>query len=211
MPSSVRAHPRLLSIAALTAAGALTATGCGLVEDEDTISIMVTESAPFQEPTEIAVELLEDEGYEVDVNYVTDINQPNQVVHNGEYSANYFQHLAFLNNFNQSNETEVEPLFSVYYAPVGLFSLEHDSLEDLPDGAQINLPVDPSNNGRALQLLADEGLIEFDDEVSVIELTQNHITENPGASSSSRPTSSRGRLPARCRRRVRLRPPRRRS
>ena len=163
----------------MTAAAALTATGCGLVEDEETISIMVTESAPFQEPTEIAVELLEEEGYEVDVTYVTDINQPNQVVHNGEYDANYFQHLAFLNNFNQSNDTDVEPLFSVYYAPAGIFSLEYDSLEELPDGAQINLPVDPSNNGRALQLLADEGLIEIDEDVDVIELTQNDITENP--------------------------------
>lgn len=171
---------RLLTSTAALPALALTATGCGLAgEDEETISIVVTESAPFQEPAEIAAELLEEQGYELDITYMTDINQPNQVVQTGEYEANYFQHLAYLNNFNNSNDTEVEPLFSVYYAPSGLFSLEYDDIDDIPEGAEVNLPVDPSNNGRALQLLADAGLIEIDQEVSVIELTQNHITENP--------------------------------
>ena len=163
-----------------TAASALALTSCGLAGgDDDTISIIVTQSAPFQEPAEIAAELLEEEGYELDIEYVTDIVVPNQSVSTGEADANYFQHLAYLNNFNQSNDTEVEPLFSVYYAPSGLFSLEYDSLEEVPDGAAVNLPVDPSNNGRALQLLADAGLIEIDEDVSVIELTQNHITDNP--------------------------------
>lgn len=171
-------RPLLLTGTALSVA-ALSLTSCGFVEDDSTISIVVTESAPFQEPAEIAAELLEEEGYELDITYMTDIVQPNQVVDQGEYEGNYFQHLAYLNNFNESNDTAVEPLFSVYYAPAGLFSLEHDSLDDLPDGAEINLPVDPSNNGRALQLLADEGLIEIDESVSVIDLTQNDITDNP--------------------------------
>ncbi|GAA1155024.1 MetQ/NlpA family ABC transporter substrate-binding protein [Nesterenkonia sandarakina] len=171
-------RPRILSGAVLASA-ALGLTSCGLVEDDSTISIVVTESAPFQEPAEIAAELLEEQGYELDITYMTDIVQPNQVVNQGEYEGNYFQHLAYLNNFNASNDTAVQPLFSVYYAPAGLFSLEYDSLEELPDGAEINLPVDPSNNGRALQLLADEGLIEVDESVSIIDLTQNDITENP--------------------------------
>lgn len=171
---------RLLTSTAALPALALAVTGCGLAgEGEETISIVVTESAPFQEPAEIAAELLEEQGYELDITYMTDINQPNQVVQTGEYEANYFQHLAYLNNFNDSNNTEVQPLFSVYYAPSGLFSLEYDDIDDIPDGAEVNLPVDPSNNGRALQLLADAGLIEIDQDVSVIELTQNHITDNP--------------------------------
>ncbi|TLP74305.1 MetQ/NlpA family ABC transporter substrate-binding protein [Nesterenkonia sphaerica] len=176
----MNARRRLLTSTAALPAAALAATGCGLAgEDETVISIVVTESAPFQEPAEIAADLLEEQGYELDVTYVTDINQPNQVVHSGEYEANYFQHLAYLNNFNDSNDTAVEPLFSVYYAPSGLFSLHHDDLDDIPDGAEVNLPVDPSNNGRALQLLADADLIEIDEDVPVIDLTQNHITDNP--------------------------------
>lgn len=170
-------RPALLGSAVVVSAAAL--TSCGLVEDEDTISIVVTESAPFQEPAEIAADLLEEQGYELDITYMTDIVQPNQVVQQGEYAANYFQHLAYLDNFNQANDTEVQPLFSVYYAPAGFFSLEHDSPQDLPEGAEINLPVDPSNNGRALQILADEGLIEIDESVPVVELSQNDITSNP--------------------------------
>lgn len=172
-------HARRALLGSTVVLTAAALTGCGLVEDEETIGIVVTESAPFQEPTEIAAELLEEQGYELDVTYMTDIVQPNQVVEQGEYEANYFQHLAYLHNFNQANDTEVEPLFSVYYAPAGLFSLEHDLLEELPDGAEINLPVDPSNNGRALQMLADEGLIEIDESVPVVELSQNDITANP--------------------------------
>lgn len=170
---------RILTSGALLAAAGLTLSGCGLVEDDNTISIVVTESAPFQQPAEIAREILAEQGYELDITYMTDIVQPNQVVNQGEFEANYFQHLAYLNNFNNSNDTDVEPLFSVYYAPSGLFSLKYDSVEELPDGAEINLPVDPSNNGRALQLLADAGLIEIDDSIPVIELTQNHIISNP--------------------------------
>lgn len=172
--------PARLKLTAAGAAALMAVSGCGLAgDDENTISIIVTESAPFQEPTEIAAELLAEEGYELDIRYVTDINIPNQSVQDGEYDANYFQHLAYLENFNRSNDTDIAPAFSVYYAPAGIFSLEHDSLEDLPDGAQLNLPVDPSNNGRALQLLADEGLIEIDEDVPVIELTQGDITSNP--------------------------------
>ncbi|WP_300345356.1 MetQ/NlpA family ABC transporter substrate-binding protein [Nesterenkonia sp.] len=172
--------PRRRSAAVVVAlAAAAAGTGCGLIEDEQTISIMVTESAPFQEPVEMAADRLQEQGYELDITYVTDIVQPNQVVDRGEYDANYFQHLAYLHHFNSANDTEVEPLFSVYYAPAGLYSLQHDSLEALPEGAEINLPVDPSNNGRALQLLADEGLIEIDESVPVIELTQDDITANP--------------------------------
>src|SRR5699024_6975564 len=55
--------------------------------------------------------------------------------------------------------------FSVYYAPSGIFSLKHDSLEDLPDGAQISLPVDTANNGRGIKILADAGLLEVDESV----------------------------------------------
>lgn len=180
MSDHSHAPVRRLSLTAAGAAALMAVSGCGLAgDDENTISIIVTESAPFQEPTEIAAELLAEEGYELDIRYVTDINIPNQSVQDGEYDANYFQHLAYLENFNRSNDTDIAPAFSVYYAPAGIFSLEHDSLEDLPDGAQLNLPVDPSNNGRALQLLADEGLIEIDEDVPVIELTQGDITSNP--------------------------------
>src|SRR5699024_6576640 len=118
---------------------ALALTSCGLAgaDDEDkTISIIVTESAPFQEPTEIAKEV-----WELQPAYVTDIVQSKQVVSQCEYDANFFQHLAYLRQFNADNDTDVEPAFSSYYQQSGIFSLNYVSLDDLPDGAEIALPV----------------------------------------------------------------------
>lgn len=165
------------------AVAALALTSCGLTSaggsEDRTISIIVTESDPYQEPTEIAKELLAEEGWTLEPTYVTDIIQPNNVVSQGEYDANYFQNSAYLRQFNIDNGTDVAPAFSVYYAPAGIFSLKYESLEDLPDGAQISLPVDTANNGRGLKILADEELLEVDESVPVAQLSQQDITGNP--------------------------------
>lgn len=173
-------------VGSLGAAGALALTSCGLADavgggsgDDTTISMIVTESAPFQEPTEIAKELLAEDGWTLETTYVTDIIQPNQVVSQGEYDANFFQHIAYLRQFNEDNGTDVEPAFSVYYAPSGIFSLEHGSIEDLPQGAQIALAVDTANNGRGIKLLAEAGALEIDESKPVTELSQRDITANP--------------------------------
>lgn len=162
---------------------ALALTSCGLTSaggsEDRTISIIVTESEPYQEPTEIAKELLAEEGWTLEPTYVTDIVQPNQVVSQGEYDANFFQHLAYLRQFNTDNGTEVEPAFSAYYASSGLFSLNYDSLDELPDGAEISLPVDTANNGRGIKLLAERGLLEIDESVPVTKLSQADIVSNP--------------------------------
>lgn len=165
------------------AVAALALTSCGLTSaggsEDRTISIIVTESEPYQEPTEIAKELLAAEGWTLEPTYVTDIIQPNQVVSQGEYDANFFQHLAYLRQFNTDNGTDVEPAFSAYYSSSGLFSLNYDSLDELPDGAEISLPVDTANNGRGIKLLAEEGLLEIDESVPVTELSQADILANP--------------------------------
>lgn len=176
--------PRRLATVALSGAALLALTSCGLVNagasDEDqTITMIVTESAPYQDPTEIVKEQLEEQGWTLETTYVTDIVLPNQAVTRGEYDVNFFQHQAYLRQFNQDNDTEVESLFSVYYTHSGIFSLKYDSLDELPDGAQVAIPVDTSNNGRALKLLAEGGLIEVDESKEVTELSQRDITANP--------------------------------
>ncbi len=170
----------------LVGLAALAVTSCGVTQassteksEDRTISILVTETPPYQEPTEIAKEILAKEGWELEPTYVTDIVQPNEAVNQGEYDANFFQHAAYLRQFNADNGTEVEPVFSVFYTPSGIFSLTYDDLRDLPEGATISLPVDRSNNGRAIHLLAESGLIEIDETVSVAELSQADIIANP--------------------------------
>lgn len=174
---------RSVILGTVTGATLLTLSGCGLADasggEDRTISMIVTESATYQEPTELVKEALAEDGWTLETTYVTDIIQPNQAVSQGEYDANFFQHLAYLRQFNEDNGTEVAPAFSVYYAPSGIFSLKHDSAEDLPEGAQISLAVDTANNGRGIKLLADAGQIEIDESVEVTELSQKDITSNP--------------------------------
>src|SRR5699024_8865178 len=161
-------------------AAAITLTACGLTDNDDqSISMILTESGPFQEPTNIAIDKLEEDGWTLDTTYVTDIVQPNQVVSNGEYDVNYFQHLAYLRQFNADYDLDVEPLFAVFQAPAGIYSERHDSIDDLPHGAQIALPVDRANNGRGLLLLHEAGLLDIDNSVEVTELSQEDILDNP--------------------------------
>ena len=175
---------RALSAGIATAA-TLALTSCGLTQagsaasEDRTISLIVTETPRYQEPTEIARELLAEDGWELETTYVTDIIQPNEAVSEGEYDANFFQHAAYLRQFNDDNHTAVEPAFSVFYSPSGVFSLKYDSLDALPEGATLSIPVDRSNNGRALHLFAQAGLIEVDESVEITELSQSDITANP--------------------------------
>lgn len=173
---------RLLGSTAILAASSLALSGCGLSaagSEDDTISLIVTESAPFQDPTEIVQDLLEEEGWNVEATYVDDWVRPNHAVSDGEFDANYFQHLVYLHQFNRDNDLDLEPMFAVHVAPAGIFSSEYASLQDLPDGAEIALPVDPGNNWRGIRMLANEGLIEVDEDVPYTELSQDAITENP--------------------------------
>ncbi|GAA3709122.1 MetQ/NlpA family ABC transporter substrate-binding protein [Zhihengliuella alba] len=182
MTFDITRRTALRGLAATAAiAGLAATTGCGLAgaAEDKTITIIATESAPYQEPLKIAKELLAEEGWELKPTFVTDIVQPNIAVANGEYDANFFQHGAYLEQFAADNNLELEASFYVYSSPAGLWSEKHASLEELPDGAQIALPVDPSNNGRGLKLLAQAGLIEVDESKSVIELSQRDITANP--------------------------------
>ncbi|MET4060689.1 D-methionine transport system substrate-binding protein [Arthrobacter sp. UYP6] len=171
-----------LALAGAGTAALAAATGCGTgsaAADDRRIRIIVTESAPYQEPTKIAARLLEERGWTLDATYVTDIIQPNLAVSNGEFDANYFQHGAYLQQFIADKNLQLDPLFYVYGSPGGIWSERWNSLQELPDGARIALPVDPANNGRALVLLRDAGLLELKEGVGVIKVSQEAITANP--------------------------------
>lgn len=168
-------------MAALLGVGSLT-SGCGLLDrmgGDRTLRLVVTENAPFQEPTRIAQRILEADGWEFDATYVTDIIQPNHAVNNGEYDVNFFQNISYLRQFNEDNDLDIEPIFFMFEQPSGIYSEHHDSLEEIPDGAQIALPVDTANNGRGIRLLARGGLIEIDESKHVAALSVRDITANP--------------------------------
>jgi len=183
-----RRRPRTaLAAAGLSAVGALSLSACGLAggdasaeagAQDRSISIIATDTPAYSGPLEIASDTLEEEGYDVEITYVTDIVQPNHAVSRGEADYNFFQHGAYLQTFNRDNGTDVVPLFYAVGSPAGVYSTKVDSVEELPDGARIAIPADPANNGRALRLLADAGRLGVAD-VPVVELSQQDITDNP--------------------------------
>jgi D-methionine transport system substrate-binding protein len=140
--------------------------------------MIVTESAPYQEPTKIAQKLLAAQGWKLEPTYVTDIVQPNLAVANGEYDVNFFQHNAYLDQFNKDKGLDIVGLFYVYSGPGGIWSNKYKSLKELPDGAKIGIPVDTANNGRALFLLRSAGLLELS-KAPVVHTSQENITANP--------------------------------
>ncbi|GAA1183408.1 MetQ/NlpA family ABC transporter substrate-binding protein [Nesterenkonia xinjiangensis] len=170
-----------LGMAALAGVGSLT-SGCGIagaLGNDRTLRLIVTESAPFQEPTKLAEQILEQDGWDVSVTYVTDIIQPNHAVSNGEYDVNFFQNISYLRQFNEDNDLDIQPLFFMFEQPSGIYSAFHDTLEDIPAGARIALPVDTATNGRGIRLLARGGLIEIDESTHVAALSVHDITANP--------------------------------
>ncbi len=103
---------------------------------------------------------------------------PNTALVEGEVDANAFQHVAFLSQFNMEFDEEVTPLYSMFISTWGLFSDQHDSIEDLPDGARIAVPQDPSNLARSLYILQSAGLLEVDPDAGVFP-TDDDIVSNP--------------------------------
>ena len=103
---------------------------------------------------------------------------PNTAVEDGDEDANYFQHITYLNNFNAENGTHLVSVADVHYEPFGIYAGKTASLEELQDGAQIGVPNDPTNGGRALLLLQEQGLITLKEDVG-LEPTKLDIAENP--------------------------------
>ncbi|MGQ7368045.1 MetQ/NlpA family ABC transporter substrate-binding protein [Streptococcus suis] len=127
-------------------------------------------------------EILGDE-VKLEFTQFTDYSQPNKAVAENEVDINAFQHYNFLNNWNQENGEDLVAIADTYIAPIRLYSGTADGknkytkVEEIPDGAEIAVPNDPTNESRALYLLQAAGLIKVG--VSGTELaTIADITEN---------------------------------
>ena len=98
-------------------------------------------------------------GLKLEVKEFSDYVLPNTATQNGDVGANFFQHKPYLDDFNKKNHTDIVPVVDVELEPLGLYSHKVKSLKDIKDGATIAVPNDTTNEGRALKLLADNGLL----------------------------------------------------
>ena len=142
-------------------------------------SIKVAASAtPHAEILEQAKPILAKEGWDLEVTVFDDYVQPNLVVESGEFDANYFQHIPYLENFNKEKGTHLVNAGGIHYEPFGIYPGQKSSLEELADGDTIAVPNDTTNEARALLLLQDNGVITLK-EGAGLEATVKDIEENP--------------------------------
>lgn len=123
----------------------------------------------------VADNLSEDAGLTIEFVPFTDYNTPNTALSTGEVDANLFQNETFLADYNTSAGDDLVSLGQVYLPSAAFYSDKVDSIKDLKDGAKIAIPNDPTNEGRALKILAAEGLIETTEEPT----TLADVTDNP--------------------------------
>ena len=162
-------------VLALTLVLALAA--CGSKSDSKTIKVGAT-PAPHAEILEVAKEIMAEEGYTLEIVEFDDYIIPNTSLEEGELDANYFQHITYMNGFNEEHGTHLVNAGGIHYEPFGLYAGKCASLAELPDGAQIAVPNDGTNEARALLLLEQEGLITLKEGVG-LSATKSDIAENP--------------------------------
>lgn len=121
---------------------------------------------------------LAEQGFSIKVVEYTDYVQPNVATQDGSLDANFFQHVPYLNDFNENNGTTIVSVANIHFEPLGLYPGKTATIEEIPDGGQIAVPNDTSNEARALLLLQSAGLIKLKDNVG-LEATINDIVENP--------------------------------
>ena len=161
------------------ALGGLAACGSAPAASSDTTVIVAASPAPHAEIlNEFVAPKLKEQGIELVVKECTDYILPNKDTTTGSVDANYFQHVNYLENYNKENGTDLVSVASIHYEPMAVYAGRSKDLSSIADGAVIAIPNDPTNEGRALLLLQDLGLIALKDP-SDLEATPKDIAENP--------------------------------
>lgn len=148
------------------------------LDDTDKTIKVAASPTPHAEILEAAKEVLAEQGYELEIVEFEDYVQPNEVVEAGEFDANYFQHVPYLDSYNEEHGTHLVDAGDIHYEPFGIYPGTKASLDEVADGDVIALPNDTTNEARALLLLQDNGLLTLK-EGAGLTATVNDIEENP--------------------------------
>ncbi|MFD1065880.1 MetQ/NlpA family ABC transporter substrate-binding protein [Oceanobacillus locisalsi] len=151
-------------------------TACSSDAEEETVKLGIsgTDSRQWDYVSEKAAE----EGIDVEIISFNDYVQPNTALADGELDANAFQTVAYFDEFIEEHDLDLVPIATTVLAPMALYSDEYTDLQDVPDGAEIAIPNDVSNQGRALMLLQDAGFIELVDDYDGLGGIEESVVEN---------------------------------
>ena len=152
-------------------------TACGGKEDGGTLKVAAS-ATPHAEILEQAKPILAEQGWNLEVTIFDDYIQPNNVVESGEFDANYFQHIPYLDSFNEEHGTHLVNAGGIHYEPFGIYPGTKNDLSTLESGDVIAVPNDTTNEARALLLLQDNGILTLKDGVG-LEATVRDIVDNP--------------------------------
>jgi len=173
-------------VLSLLASLALVGSACGLVNrpaavvpDDTTITLVAADSPQTLEIIATLKDELSKQGFDLKHVVVNDIVLPNKMVEEKQADANMFEHEVYMKQWNADHGTHIVPAFYTTFLPAGLFSKKYTDIKALPDGARVGLPVDPANEGRALMMLQDNGLLTVKPGIDVVHLSVHDVTDNP--------------------------------
>lgn len=150
----------------------------GSTNDSSEIKVGAT-SVPHAEVLEKAKPLLEEEGIQLTIEEYQDYILPNKDLAEGRIDANYFQHIPYLNAQKEQNDYDFVNLGGIHIEPMGIYSQNIKSLEDIEKGTTVVMSRSVADHGRILSLLEREGLIKIAEDVNKVEATVDDIVENP--------------------------------
>ncbi|UDI93047.1 MULTISPECIES: MetQ/NlpA family ABC transporter substrate-binding protein [unclassified Pseudomonas] len=156
---------------------ALAAVAAFSAHAEQTLTVAAT-PVPHAEILEFVKPVLAKEGVDLKVKVFTDYVQPNVQVAEKRLDANFFQHQPYLDEFNKAKGTSLVSVTGVHLEPLGAYSSKIKKIEELPSGANVVIPNDATNGGRALLLLAKAGVITLKDPTNILS-TVKDIAQNP--------------------------------
>lgn len=164
-------------------ASSLFLAACGSTTEsttkEETVKVTVGVVGEVNEPWDYTIEQLkEKENIEVTLVKFTDYATPNTALANGEVDLNAFQTQIFLDNFNKDTDSDLTSIGYTVMAPLGIYSEKVSDISEVEEGAEIAIPNDPSNGGRALRLLQTAGLLSLNEEAGLLPSVKD-ITDNP--------------------------------
>lgn len=168
---------RILATLAAAALSVSLLTGCGSSSADDKTIKVAASAVPHAEILEQAKPILAEQGYTLEVQVFDDYVQPNEVVEAGDFDANYFQHIPYLESFNEEKGTHLVNAGGIHYEPFGLYPGKESDLANIQD-ATIAVPNDTTNEARALLLLQDNGYLTLKEGVGLT-ATKNDIVDNP--------------------------------
>lgn len=162
----------------MTVSGCAGGTDTGADAAEPTTLKVAAVQSPMTDVVEAAADAIEG-GYEIELVEVADYVTANTILNSGDVYANFSQHIPYMESFNDGNDGTLTGVQPVYNFTIAFYSKTLEDIADLPDGATIAIPDDPSNTGRALKLLAAHDVISLDPAVDPYEATVKDIVDNP--------------------------------